>query len=1571
MTVHSPTRSWIHRLFAVLLILSLLLPAYTPVQAADDVLDLVKQFEKTVSSNTPGGNRDAALKVLEKYKEYQHLATAEKSLISQSTAKALDDHLITMCEETWRDVAVGQGDKLKHIVPVGTLGTRNDPKTKYNPRKSDKDFIPFGDGADKMQSEFSAKWKKNFPFEPESVGVNVLDPSKASTWPERVRTAVNSEKYNTPGGLKSLDNQLWKDQPNLWVPDKLSGEMRQVKYFEMVGHPEEMKAADAMGWASDNLRFRDEIMTNKNLSPAEMALKSSKYDIRTFEAFELAGGKLTAEQRALFEMTNKFRNLADKPLIDVVDELAKRSGKSSEEALRIYLEGMEELNKGMTRHIAETTLDMMQPGKITTKLTNDLAQALGNLPPGIRAEVEEQAAKKLGAAEFNEIQKLAKAYKIQVFRAVYFDKEAMKRFNKTYEALEPEQKALLHGADEAMESFAGKVFKAMGYAANGLFAGYAIYSAFEEGSKIGVKTGIASGVARAIIELLEFGYPPALAVEMVGRLAAGATNLGSSAYKNAVLNDLFTQYKEANNKDDVLKTIATLGLYDGGLRQMVIEMREEAKNRVPPVVLTDADIDKAIEEYFIKRLKTEQESEQSKIFIDQIEKWIHDEDFILFPDSLTTVHQDDLADEVEEDKELVAEYSKILALWMNKYDLIRAQLEKDKVPATPKNINYIVSRLLYFSHEDYIKAMNSQYAIGGKVFKAAPKPVGPQMHCTGIACLKWGVGATIQPITVPSNPGVIWAGGGSFKGKQYTYLCDPGGNFGPFPIAGAAKMKAAIKGSPSVPQTWSSHNYNTSLIVMFSSNLGDTAGAWEQLAALGGEVKDADLKQEFDVPAAGRLKIYINPPVGSGAAGGSECYAQGYSGKVEVVEMKATSIAQAGTTFHAGERITTANNQEVVMQMADGTKLDIDPNSVVFFDKDASGQPVVRLEKGRIHFTSPPQGGKPIVVIWGDKTITRKGTDFIVFDDGSSKGVSVIDGSVTVTSVDGTQTEVGKGKEMDLVTGSLKDYTNPDNSKTRFHNLRLGDLFIGDSVPEPEGSVTGPTTANPTDNGWVWQDPGYDSALEVSGGQVTMTVPYNKKRGGYGDNASVLIHKVSGDFDLQTQALLIYPINNSSNPVALDFIIYAPDSFLGINSKQESRGDSLFAHTRLVGAGWTRSWGKSMLKILAQRFSIGGQEVPDAPVLLRLTRRGDIFRTYWSIDSGSTWNLSAREQFDAPETLYTGWTSVYDGDAPGTTPKTSTTTLENISLTSAALNSLPQPDWDIVSAVGKSSVSGNSATLELDGTKTGETWAYRGEILTGDFEVIASFSAKPWTHQPGDSRSLNLLVDTVDNLKGVYVGAFKNDGYLPYMFQTQPFTNVGLDYQNQVRVAASGTSGKLRLVRKDGVITAFYESEDGQWVRIDKGYPVPLSEPVFSGLQINNTLYAKNPTAFMVDFTFEKISGQAAGSTTTSEDGKPAVPEAPAGPTAQVNPAVEEEFFAVKSNGSANNGATVPNKISIQESWLVKSITTYHWNAAKGVAVPGTISLKAASGKLYGPWKAIGTPGNGAVPNAYWTVKPG
>ncbi len=76
----------------------------------------------------------------------------------------------------------------------------------------------------------------------------------------------------------------------------------------------------------------------------------------------------------------------------------------------------------------------------------------------------------------------------------------------------------------------------------------------------------------------------------------------------------------------------------------------------------------------------------------------------------------------------------------------------------------------------------------------------------------------------------------------------------------------------------------------------------------------------------------------------------------------------------------------------------------------------------------------------------------------------------------------------------------------------------------------------------------------------------------------------------------------------------------------------------------------------------------------------------------------------------------------------------------------------------------------------------------------------------------------------------------------------------------------------------------------------------------------------------------------------------------------------VFENGNIYAVQNRPNRTTVvyfrRPVWIA-TITTYHWNEAQG-ARPGTIGLTDRSGHFYGPWRTIGLPGQGGVPNAYW-----
>jgi len=74
------------------------------------------------------------------------------------------------------------------------------------------------------------------------------------------------------------------------------------------------------------------------------------------------------------------------------------------------------------------------------------------------------------------------------------------------------------------------------------------------------------------------------------------------------------------------------------------------------------------------------------------------------------------------------------------------------------------------------------------------------------------------------------------------------------------------------------------------------------------------------------------------------------------------------------------------------------------------------------------------------------------------------------------------------------------------------------------------------------------------------------------------------------------------------------------------------------------------------------------------------------------------------------------------------------------------------------------------------------------------------------------------------------------------------------------------------------------------------------------------------------------------------------------------EVFSTNNIGGVENGGT-PTKFTLDKKYYITKLGTYHWNGGQGTA-PGTIGIKAADGKMYGPWKAK------LDQKVYWIAKP-
>lgn len=83
--------------------------------------------------------------------------------------------------------------------------------------------------------------------------------------------------------------------------------------------------------------------------------------------------------------------------------------------------------------------------------------------------------------------------------------------------------------------------------------------------------------------------------------------------------------------------------------------------------------------------------------------------------------------------------------------------------------------------------------------------------------------------------------------------------------------------------------------------------------------------------------------------------------------------------------------------------------------------------------------------------------------------------------------------------------------------------------------------------------------------------------------------------------------------------------------------------------------------------------------------------------------------------------------------------------------------------------------------------------------------------------------------------------------------------------------------------------------------------------------------------------------------------------------AEEIEIFKNLNDGAITGSSTQPVTFTLEKQTTISYIQTYHWDSGKP---PGEISLKGEDGTVYGPWTAVGTEGQGGMPNAYWEVEP-
>lgn len=99
-------------------------------------------------------------------------------------------------------------------------------------------------------------------------------------------------------------------------------------------------------------------------------------------------------------------------------------------------------------------------------------------------------------------------------------------------------------------------------------------------------------------------------------------------------------------------------------------------------------------------------------------------------------------------------------------------------------------------------------------------------------------------------------------------------------------------------------------------------------------------------------------------------------------------------------------------------------------------------------------------------------------------------------------------------------------------------------------------------------------------------------------------------------------------------------------------------------------------------------------------------------------------------------------------------------------------------------------------------------------------------------------------------------------------------------------------------------------------------------------------------------------------DTSPSAAPTPTNPPLPVNTPTGSpiEVFKVANDLGVQNGGT-PTQFTTSRAYYVTELTTYHWNGGAGAAA-GTIALRAADGRSFGPWQAT------LVNGVYWRATP-
>lgn len=698
--------------------------------------------------------------------------------------------------------------------------------------------------------------------------------------------------------------------------------------------------------------------------------------------------------------------------------------------------------------------------------------------------------------------------------------------------------------------------------------------------------------------------------------------------------------------------------------------------------------------------------------------------------------------------------------------------------------------------------------------------------------------ATLVRAVAREEPRQLFTAAGGFSEQPVDVRCDAGPTLAPLLLEAGGTLRLKLEGSPPVPCRWSLYNSGVSMTLGFAPRLGDGYGRSDNIGSLKLSCErdsDDDVRgsAEINLPGPGRLSLGIGAPRGSGPLSGN-CFSQGYSASVDLIEVKPDVPSPAGQALQPGDRLRTGTSGHALFDTGSGTQALLGPHSDVGY-----GPAGLDLASGSVRVYGPAH--LPVTV--DGRTVTPDGTEFTVTRTRDGGQVTVWEGAVTVTDAAGQVQPVAAGQTYGWPDDTLSDTKPETDQREWLDGLPLSVWAALDASPQAAGGYPLVLENGTPANGWLWLDPKADAQLTATGADgVQVSTPDGNEFWNDRIDAPRLLHKVTGDFTLEGALQL-----SSGNDLAsAEPLLYAPGFYQGQYADQ-MQADRMAAHWRILGGGWVRYQNANKLLTLEQRDFHANPTAPDAPIHIRLSRRGEWWRVFWSTD-GTHWTLAFREALPVPETVWVGWLFKrlqHDG-----VTEPAVTTLKDMTLTIAPKGGLGEPEWEFEQFAGRVTVDGAVLTLTHDGGQSrGTVSAQRGGLpLDGDFDVVARYRVLSG-FEPGQRQHLYLFARQ-DARNLAYSGYARDGDALRYQIDMQ--LNGG--WHRYQKADTEDTAGWLRVTRRGGQMQTFQWYE-GAWRQLDQ-FRDTLGSPVFLGVALDN---ASDNSPAAAEFAIEHLNPDSAG----------------------------------------------------------------------------------------------------------------